>query len=187
MLQLTQTEIWNRYGEQLALTVNSKVTHAEHRKDILQDIYLKIGLNLGKVRKADNTIAYLTRIAHNVIADFFRKHQCVCLPEQSLGAKEIAFIPKNEQPSPLADCCLRPMIESLPPIYREALILTDLEGLSQKELSGRLGISLPGAKSRVQRGRQKLKEIIGHCCEYSFDKWGNILECKPKNKCVCRQ
>lgn len=187
MPQLTQTEIWNKYGDRLALTVNSKVSHTEHRKDILQDIYLKIGLNLGKVRKADNAMAYLTRMAHNAIADFFRHHQTVCLNEQSIDTKEIEFIPGNERPSQLAECCLRPMIESLPPIYREALILTDLEGISQKELSERLGISLPGAKSRVQRGRQKLKEVICSCCGCSFDKWGNLLECTPKNKCVWRQ
>jgi RNA polymerase sigma-70 factor, ECF subfamily len=83
----------------------------------------------------------------------------------------------KERALQLADCCLRPMIEALPAIYRDALIMTDLEGLSQKALAEKLGISISGAKSRVQRAREKLKEEILNCCQYEFDKYGNIISC----------
>src|SRR5205823_859707 len=60
------------------------------------------------------------------------------------------------------------MVDSLPADYREALVLTEYEGLTQKELGERLGISLPGAKSRVQRGREKLKMLLLNCCHFQF-------------------
>jgi RNA polymerase sigma-70 factor (ECF subfamily) len=76
------------------------------------------------------------------------------------------------------------MIESLEPIYRDALILTELEGWSQKQLAEKAGISLSGAKSRVQRAKEKLKEVIFNCCTYEFDKYGNIISAK-KNLSKC--
>jgi RNA polymerase sigma-70 factor (ECF subfamily) len=69
------------------------------------------------------------------------------------------------------------MIESLEPIYREALILIELEGLSQQQYAEKVGISYTNAKTRVQRAREKLRKIILQCCQYQFDKYGNIVSC----------
>jgi RNA polymerase sigma-70 factor (ECF subfamily) len=79
----------------------------------------------------------------------------------------------------------RRMIHSLPEPYREAVVLTDLEGLTQKELAGRLSISLSGAKSRVQRGRQKLKEMLLDCCRFEFDRRGGVVDCEPRSMKRC--
>jgi RNA polymerase sigma-70 factor (ECF subfamily) len=77
----------------------------------------------------------------------------------------------------LADCCLRHMIEDLPPIYRDALIMVELEIMSQKEYAEKINLSYSAAKSRVQRARQLLKETLIACCNYQFDKYGNIINC----------
>ena len=69
------------------------------------------------------------------------------------------------------------MIESLDPIYREALLLTELEGFSQGQYAEKTGISYTNAKTRVQRARKKLKKVILQCCAYRFDKYGNIVSC----------
>jgi RNA polymerase sigma-70 factor (ECF subfamily) len=77
----------------------------------------------------------------------------------------------------LADCCLRPMIESLPAIYRDALIMVELDAMSQKDFAAQLNLTYSAAKSRVQRARQLLKEILIACCNYQFDRYGNIIDC----------
>jgi hypothetical protein len=69
--------------------------------------------------------------------------------------------------------CVAAMMDALPDAYREALRLTEYEGLSQKELSERLGISFSGAKSRVQRARAKLKQELLACCHFQFDQAGS--------------
>jgi RNA polymerase sigma-70 factor (ECF subfamily) len=79
------------------------------------------------------------------------------------------------------------MIYSLPEPYRDALVLTEFEGLTQKELAERLGISLSGAKSRVQRGREKLKEMLFDCCRFEFDRRGRMIECQPRAKGSCQE
>ena len=81
----------------------------------------------------------------------------------------------------------RRMIYSLPKPYRDALVLTEFEGLTQKEMAKRLGISLSGAKSRVQRGREQLKQMLLERCEFEFDRLGRIIDCKPRTKEACQE
>ena len=79
------------------------------------------------------------------------------------------------------------MIDALPEPYREAIILTELEGLTQKELGERLGISLSGAKSRVQRGREQLKQALVDCCKFEFDRRGRVIDCEPRSPGSCEE
>jgi RNA polymerase sigma-70 factor (ECF subfamily) len=67
-------------------------------------------------------------------------------------------------------------IESLPETYREPVRLYELEGVSQREIASRLGLSLSAAKSRIQRGRTKLIDLIHDCCTFELDARGNVLD-----------
>lgn len=72
------------------------------------------------------------------------------------------------------------MIRELPEVYREAVQLSEIEGLSQQEVADRLGLSLSAVKSRVQRGRKMLKEILGQCCTYQLDHQGRVIDLDPR-------
>jgi RNA polymerase sigma-70 factor (ECF subfamily) len=73
-----------------------------------------------------------------------------------------------------------PFVASLPSPYREALTLTELEGLTQKQAAEMLGIPLSTMKSRVQRGRERLREIFEACCEIALDARGHVVGCEPR-------
>jgi RNA polymerase sigma-70 factor (ECF subfamily) len=77
------------------------------------------------------------------------------------------------------------MVQSLPETYRQAIVLSEFEGLTQKELAARLDLSLSGAKSRVQRGRAQLKKMLLDCCRFEFDRRGTVIECEPRRKTSC--
>jgi RNA polymerase sigma-70 factor (ECF subfamily) len=190
-------KLWFQFGKQLSEYICHKTGHLDHCQDILQDCYIKISQSIDKVEQADNIGGYLLRLAGNAVNDHYRAslHQptarAIAPPEtpdqstcceSSLPVAATLSTPASfADPAPrLADCCLRPMIESLPPIYRDALIWTQLEGMSQKDLAHKLGISETGARSRVQRAREKLKEVILSCCNYQFDRYGNIISCCDK-------
>jgi len=81
----------------------------------------------------------------------------------------------------------RRMIYSLPGPYRDALVLTEFEGLTQKELAKRLGLSLSGAKSCLQRGREQLKEMLFDCCRFEFDRRGRVIDCQSSEKACCQE
>jgi RNA polymerase sigma-70 factor (ECF subfamily) len=72
--------------------------------------------------------------------------------------------------------CLRPMIERLSKDYREAIVLVEFDGLTQQAAAGRLGISLPGMKSRVQRGRKLLRRMLDDCCLIELDRRGGVVD-----------
>lgn len=78
---------------------------------------------------------------------------------------------------------LADMIRGLPEPYRQALELSELEGIPQRKVAERLGISLSGAKSRIQRGRKLLRDALLECCHFDFDRRGRILEFVPRAPC----
>jgi RNA polymerase sigma-70 factor, ECF subfamily len=177
--------IKKQFGDQLHNLICKKVGHDDYCHDIMQEVYVKIMLNLPKIVQATNVAAYLVTIANNTVTDHYRKPGLMVdaeLSEKYTGLKEEE---QKEQALQLADCCLRPMIDSLPPIYRDALILTELQGMKHKDYAEQSGISLSNAKMRVQRAKEKLKEIILQCCNYEFDSYGNIIDCRKNNQSTC--
>jgi RNA polymerase sigma-70 factor, ECF subfamily len=82
--------------------------------------------------------------------------------------------------------CIRAMVLALPDQDRQALILTEYQGLTQKELGERLGLSFSDAKSHVQRAREKLKQELLACCHFELDRRGHILDYHPHCQC-CEQ
>jgi RNA polymerase sigma-70 factor (ECF subfamily) len=74
---------------------------------------------------------------------------------------------------------MTPMIRQLPPAYREAITLADLEGVNQAEAAARVGLSVSGMKSRVQRGRKQLKAVLEECCRVHLDRRGTIVAYDP--------
>ncbi len=72
--------------------------------------------------------------------------------------------------------CLRPMIERLSQDYRDAISLVELKGLTQQAAAKHLGISLSGMKSRVQRGRKQLKQMLDDCCVIELDRRRAVVD-----------
>lgn len=169
-------DIWTKFNDQLHQLICIKVKHDDYCHDILQEVYIKVLKNIDKIGKADSASAYLARMANNAVTDHFRRKASFHsshLPDDFEEMQEEVVTGKALQ---LADCCLRPMIESLPEIYRVALIRTELDGLKLKDFAIEAGISLSNAKARVQRAKEKLKNIILDCCHYEFDRYGNIVD-----------
>ena len=96
--------------------------------------------------------------------------------------------PDSEEQSSLGElsACVAPMIAALPEKYRDALIMTDLNGMTQQEAANRLGVSLSGAKSRVQRGRKQIKDMLLACCRVELDRLGGVVDFAPRGNGSCR-
>jgi len=118
----------------------------------------------------------------NAIADHYRKEKNI-LPEEAIPRQVIGKESTDNLNEVIANC-IRPFINNLDVKYKEALILSELENISQTELASRLNISYSGAKSRVQRGREKLKDQFLQCCHFEYDKYGNFFKMEKKD-CRC--
>jgi len=180
-MNATLENIWHEFAEKLGQFIRSRVSDPATAEDILQDVFVKIQRRLGQLQDPAKLQGWIYLIARNAVIDHYRKRkETVELPETLMDDSE----PASAELDGLK-AAFRRMINNLPEPYRESVVLTELEGLTQKELAGHLGISLSGAKSRVQRGRQQLKEMLLDCCRFEFDRRGGVVDCEPRSTSDC--
>jgi len=165
-------QVWQDYHSRLHQFILSRVDYNADAEDILQDVFLRIHRHIDTLDEADHLQAWIYRIARNAIIDYYRQRR----PTEELPPDLRA--PETEEADIRREIgrCLAPMIEALPERYRLALQLTELEGLTQKDLAEREGLSVSGAKSRVQRGRALVKTMLLDCCHFEFDQQGQVVD-----------
>jgi RNA polymerase sigma-70 factor (ECF subfamily) len=164
----------------VASLVRRKVP-ASDADDLTQQIVLRILQRVDGLRDQERAHAWVRRVAHNAVVDFYRqraRHPPLVGFEDPPRAD--TGDPSEQIASQLADC-LRPLLESLPPAFAEALTWVEFQGLTQAEAAARAGISLSGMKSRVQRGRRLLKARVLACCAVELDARRRVVDCQPRH------
>jgi RNA polymerase sigma-70 factor (ECF subfamily) len=185
-MDITTEQTWEAFHTPLYQFIRRRVTDDATAEDLLQDVFLKIhqyGSTLKDARRLESWIYQITR---NLIIDSYRSHR---QPMTSLDTEEALDLPDELPDDDIVSellPCIRAMVLSLPDQDRQALILTEYQGLTQKEFGARLGLSFSGAKSRVQRAREKLKQELLACCHVELDRRGHILDYQPRCNC-CEQ
>ena len=154
-----------------------KVKDEGARDDLLHEVFIKFAVKFDNLKNQDNLCGYLHRITDTTIIDYFRRENRFLLTDDEKTFEKVVIDSAEDSDFKLADCCLKSFINQLSPKYKEALILTELENKPQKETAKQLGLSYSGLKSRVQRAREMLKKSILDCCDYKFDRYGNIVGC----------
>lgn len=173
--------IWDEFSIPLRAFINKCIDNNQDVEDILQIVFLKIHNNIENLNEVNKIHTWIFTIARNTIFDFYRANKHDLYIE---SMSEDIFSDDSEELSLNNEMaqCLKNMIQYLPEKYKQALIMTEFENITQKELAFKLNISVSGAKSRVQRARAMLKEMILNCCYIEQDHRGNIIDYKVKNK-----
>ena len=143
-----------------------------------------------RLRNSDRLEPWVFQIARNAIADHFRKTHPDLL-ESEVAATSTADDPPPNLNDEVAGC-LNKLIEQLPANLQRAVQLYEQEGISQQEIAERESISL-SAPSRASSGVENgLRELLDACCQFQFDRRGNILASQPSlpnsllaSKCDC--
>jgi len=170
-------KIWQEYHDKLHVFIQSRVGDASIVDDILQKVFIRIYSRIDTLKDSSKIQSWIYQITRNAVIDHYRIHKATEELPESLSAKEIDFNDKTRQE---IEGWFFPMIQRLPDPYREALVLSEIEGLTQKEVAKRQKISLSGAKSRIQRGRSKLKDMLLECCRFEFDHLGRVIDYEEK-------
>ncbi len=79
------------------------------------------------------------------------------------------------------ESCLHGFINLLPEGYKDLIIKSEIEGKRQKEQSEAMGINYVTLRSKVQRGRDRIRKMIFDACSIEKDAAGGLLECVPKS------
>ncbi len=173
---------WSELERHLRPYVGRRVASSEV-DDVLQDVFLRLHQGLGSLRDTESFGGWVYRVARHVIIDRARarsRRPLELASDAVLDASlESLTEPSDELEAELGQCVAR-FVGQLPSPYREAVTLTELQGLGQREAAEMLGISRSGMKSRVARGRQKLREMFQECCEIALDSRGRVVECEAR-------
>lgn len=182
------TAVWQEFHDLLLGFTARRVSRLEDAEDILAEVMLRIHQHSGELAHAERIAGWVYRITRNAIADYYRKPVRrelpagrgvdVAGPDDGSAALALNGFGEVDAGAELAGC-LKPLLDRLPARHREAIMLTEFDGLTQTAAATRLGISLSGMKSRVQRARAQLKALLLDCCHVELDRRGSIVSYRP--------
>ncbi|QHQ63347.1 RNA polymerase sigma factor SigZ [Anaerocolumna sedimenticola] len=191
-MEYSTEKIWEEFSLALRSFISHRISNSSQVEDILQDVFVKIHSNIDSLKESTKIRSWVYQITRNTIIDYYRKQKIKFEDIDEIPLEEEEAINKiNEmvelEPVQKVTAGLRGMIDDLPEKYSQALYLVEFEGLTQVELANKLGISVSGAKSRVQRGRRLLKDSLMKCCHFEFDRYGTIINVRPVCCSCCYQ
>lgn len=155
--------------------------------DVVQDVFVRVQRALPDLKDEQSLAPWLYQVARSAIAEAQRQRgrQPVLAGDEAL---ERPIAGPEASPTPLEEevaSYLARLIAHLDSPYREAITLTELQGLTQQAAANALGVSLAAMKSRVQRGREKLRALLEDCCTIAVDARGRVIDCVPRQPTTC--
>jgi len=180
---MSTTQIWNEFSDHIYAFILSKVNNPEVAKDLLQEVFIKIHTKLDTLNDENSLSSWMFTVTRNTIYDYYRQKKSR-QKEQNLLANN-AHLFEDEELNHFCETCLHIFVQDLPEKYKQAILATDLGEFSQKEYASQIGISYPGLKSRVQRGRSQLNKYFKECCLSTNSKGESKCAHKGKYACTC--
>ena len=190
----TDTErVWGELHTNIHRFVSRRVRQVADVDDIVQRIFLQVHRSLPTLREADRLHAWIYQVTRRAIADHYRAP--VHRREVPVGAA-LDDVPDDvseagrageDEPSVLRElaACLQPLLADLALVDQEALRLVEVDGQTQVEAARRLGLSVSGMKSRVQRARRRLRSAVEACCRVEVDRRGGLIAYEPRGGGRC--
>jgi len=178
---ISTQQVWESLSGRVGAFIRSRVGDEHATQDLVQETFLRIHDRLDTLTDDQRLAPWVFQIARHLVADHFRRRR----PTAPLDRDPEG---PSAEPDNLNDVVLSwipALIDALPERYREVVRLYEIEGLGQAAIAERLGLSLTAVKSRVRRGREKLKEALHACCVFDLDRHGNVLDYGRRASSCC--
>jgi RNA polymerase sigma-70 factor (ECF subfamily) len=133
----------------------------EEARDLAQDVLIRLHKGLRRYQEG-NFEGWLYRTTVNAFRDRLRKRKRLredALGDEPPGMRTGVVVEEAVAQSELHDVVQKAIVR-LPPEYREAVVLRDLEGRSYEEIAEILGIPPGTVRSRIHRGREQLRQLL---------------------------
>jgi RNA polymerase sigma-70 factor (ECF subfamily) len=173
---------WQDLEAKLRPFVTRRVRAETDADDVLQDVFLRMQRGLPQLRDDQRLGPWVYQVTRSALAEHHRaaaRHPVAPLPPDEVDLPAPEDDDGDEVERRVASS-LALFVSMLPSPYREALTLTELEGRTQREAAEMLGVSLSGMKSRVQRGRERLRAALEGFCEIALDARGRVVDCQVR-------
>ena len=145
--------------------------NAYDAEDLTQEVFVRVFRSLSSYTPGTFE-GWLHRITTNLFLDMVRRKARIrfdALPDDAerLASKERG--PAQIYDDTHFDADVQAALDALPPDFRAAVVLCDLEGLSYEEIAATLGIKIGTVRSRIHRGRSQLRAALAHRAPESED------------------
>jgi RNA polymerase sigma-70 factor (ECF subfamily) len=176
------------YRPQVQRHILAMVRDAALADELTQDTYARALQRVDQLRDPQASLAWLYRIATTVSLDRLRQRRPTTIPldrtDVSAAAEQAAA--RERPPSQIETAlersdmseCVQSYLGTLPDDYRVAILLHDVYGIGNPEISRLLGCTLATTKIRVHRARNRLRETLASACAFEVDERG-VLVCDP--------
>jgi RNA polymerase sigma-70 factor, ECF subfamily len=178
------TSIYLKLGQYLKNFISKKINNADDVEDIFQDIFIKIHQNLHTLKDENKIVSWIFQVSRNTIVDYMRKKKSMDRISDNFPV-EMNYPEDNT--SEIVEEGLKILINFLPAEYRDPLLSFEYEEFTIKDIAKKYNLSIPAAKSRIQRARARLKNLVYDFCHFEFDKYGTIINAYPKNCHRCKK
>jgi RNA polymerase sigma-70 factor (ECF subfamily) len=168
---------WHAHERELHAWLSARLDgDASLASDLLQDVFIKALRQGGKFCDIVQARAWLFEVTRHTLTDHWRRQRPTEVLDETLPA------PVADAPSAVDSLasCLPRVLNELSEADRDAITQCDLAGMSQQAYAQRLGITLAGAKSRVQRARRRLKAQLMVSCQIRLDEHGAVCCFTPR-------
>jgi len=173
-------DIWKEYNNKLFYFIKSRVNDDFAARDILSEVFIKIHTKFDTIKDVSKIQSWIYQVTRNTINDYYRNNKVEFVFKEHMDNRN--DIDTDDEMREGLTSCMSLIINDLPHKYKNAIIQSELEGKTQKEVALNESISLSGAKSRVQRGRVILKKMLHDCCDISINENNRIIGYSPKDK-----
>jgi RNA polymerase sigma-70 factor, ECF subfamily len=183
MMKMEIKNIHEQFHKMLFNFINKRISNSDDAEDILQEVFIRISTHMHGVTEEQKLKSWIFTVTRNAITDYYRKNARIkradMRDEMIDDIKETTDVDATKG----LDKCLEGLIDRLPVEYRDIIIDSEIKGIKQKDLAGKYDLAYPSVRSRVQRGRSRLKDMLLHCCKIEADSRGNIMEASQVGNC----
>jgi len=158
--------------------VQNRVNNQEDAEDLTQEVFYKLSKSKSSTIKSVKSWIYT--IAKNTITDYYRKKKISTTAIQDMYYENEY---DDENATRELSKCVRRFLDELPEDYRSIMILSELEGIPQKEIAEQLGMNYVTVRSKIQRGRKKLRTVFSKCCTIKQGGKGSIVGYQQNKNC----
>lgn len=160
----------------------------DEAEDVAQEVFVKISRSVDEFRNQSQLSTWIYRIATNAAIDRMRSVEYRAARKTSpiegaceSGSADLVTIAsadvstEHQAIQREMSRCVQGLMNRLPESYRTVLILSDMEGLKDREIAEVLDVTIEAAKVRLHRARAKLRKSLDEECSFYRDPWNTLL------------
>ncbi len=183
-------EIFDTYHPRI-LRYLTRIVGPDDAEDLSQVVFDKVSRGLSRFQGRSGLSTWIYRIATNTAIDRSRAASSKYakalnpfeddMPNESSGAPVAPTSPVTDQlviRKEMSDC-INEFIDNLPADYKTVIVLSELEGMANKEIAEILGITLDNVKIRLHRARARLRKALQDGCDFYYNE-DSALACDRK-------